>query len=116
MDVRAVREAVGAIVAAIRAKPHPHFLEVRTYRYRGHSMSDPATYRSKQEVEAKKADDPITGFRDVLIREGILTEERFTEMQQASRKAASDSVSFADRSPAPPLAELHDYTYRRAQD
>lgn len=115
MDVRAVRNAVHHIVEDIRANPHPHFLEARTYRYRGHSMSDPATYRSKQEVEAKKDEDPIAGFRETLTREGTLTNETFKEMQQASRKLASESVSFADRSPNPPLSQLHDYTYKKEQ-
>ncbi|MFV1994009.1 MAG: pyruvate dehydrogenase (acetyl-transferring) E1 component subunit alpha [Verrucomicrobiales bacterium] len=113
MDVRAVRDAVRQIAGDIRANSRPHFLEARTYRYRGHSMSDPATYRSKQEVDERKQDDPINNFRDILISEGSLTEEGFKELQSKAREEAAESVSFADSSPDPPLEQLHDYTYAR---
>jgi len=113
MNVRAVRDSVRQIAEEIRARPHPHFLEARTYRYRGHSMSDPATYRSKQEVEAKKEEDPIAAFHDTLVGEDLLTEETFKEIQQAARASAAESVIFADESPNPPLDDLHGYVYKR---
>ncbi len=115
MDVRAVRTAVSRIVTSMRENPHPHFLEIRTYRYRGHSMSDPATYRTKQELEERKREDPIENIRDTLIAEGHLSEEEFKQMQKAARAAAAESVTFADQSPEPPLEELHDYVYARTQ-
>ncbi len=115
MDVRAVRDQVRNVVEDIRANSHPHFLEARTYRYRGHSMSDPATYRTKQEVDTKKEQDPITTFRDQLISEGLLSDEQFTQAQKAARQEAAESVTFADQSPDPPLSELHDYTYARPE-
>jgi pyruvate dehydrogenase E1 component alpha subunit len=113
MNVRAVRDSVRQIVDEIRTRPQPHFLEARTYRYRGHSMSDPATYRSKQEVEAKKEEDPIAAFHETLAEEGLITEESFKEMQQAARAEAAESVTFADESPDPPLEDLHGYIYKR---
>ncbi|MEM8954963.1 MAG: pyruvate dehydrogenase (acetyl-transferring) E1 component subunit alpha [Verrucomicrobiota bacterium] len=111
MDVRAVRDHVANIVHDMRQTHKPHFLEIRTYRYRGHSMSDPANYRTKQEVARAKEGDPILTFRDQLISEGSLTEEEFKAMQKTSRDAASQSVTFADNSPDPPLSDLHKYTY-----
>ncbi|MEM7148108.1 MAG: pyruvate dehydrogenase (acetyl-transferring) E1 component subunit alpha [Verrucomicrobiota bacterium] len=111
MDVRAVRDHVGNIVRDMRENHQPHFLEIRTYRYRGHSMSDPATYRTKQEVARAKEEDPIHTFRDQLISEGTLSEEQFKEMQKAARDDASQSVTFADNSPDPPLSDIHKYTY-----
>ena len=115
MDARAVRSAVSEIVTSMRKNPHPHFLEIRTYRYRGHSMSDPATYRTKQELEERKREDPIENFRDALIAESSLTDDQFKEMQKTARAAAAESVTFADQSPEPPLEALHDYVYARPE-
>jgi pyruvate dehydrogenase E1 component alpha subunit len=74
MDVVGVRECVGRAVARARESRTPSLVEARTYRFRGHSMRDPsaAVYRTKEEVEQEKLRDPISGFRDQLIREGLL--------------------------------------------
>src|SRR5258708_29610280 len=77
MNFREVRDKVAEIVDSIRKEPHPAFLEMRTYRYRGHSMSDPASYRTKQELEKYRLDDPITPFRDQLTPQGKLTNQQF---------------------------------------
>ena len=77
MNFREVRDKVAEIVDSIRKEPHPAFLEMRTYRYRGHSMSDPASYRTKEELEKYRLDDPITRLRAQLTREGKLTNEQF---------------------------------------
>jgi pyruvate dehydrogenase E1 component alpha subunit len=111
MDVRAVRDRIGHIVSDMRQNSKPHFLEARTYRYRGHSMSDPATYRTKQEVARAKEEDPILTYRDHLISENVLTEDQFKEWQKAARNQASQAVDFADRSAEPPLSNLHNFTY-----
>jgi pyruvate dehydrogenase E1 component alpha subunit len=106
-----VRDHVRHIVDDMRQTSKPHFLEARTYRYRGHSMSDPATYRTKQEVARAKEEDPIITFRDELFADGVLAEEQYKEWQKAARNQASQSVDFADRSPEPPLSNLHNFTY-----
>ena len=67
---RDVRDKLLAVVKSIREDPHPAFVEVRTYRYRGHSMSDPASYRTKEQLEKYRMDDPITRLRAQLTREG----------------------------------------------
>jgi pyruvate dehydrogenase E1 component alpha subunit len=74
-------------------------------------MSDPASYRTKAELEKYRLDDPITRLRAQLTREGKLTHEQFDQLDQRAKKIASDSVKFAEESPEPPLEELYNYTY-----
>ena len=76
------------IVASIRKDSHPAFIEARTYRYRGHSMSDPASYRTKEELEKYRLDDPITRLRAQLTREGKLTNEQFDAFDKRAKEAA----------------------------
>src|SRR6476469_9528898 len=111
MNFREVRDKLGGIISSIRAEPHAAFAEVRTYRYRGHSMSDPASYRTKEQLEKYRLDDPITRLRAQLTREGKLTNEKFDELDKEAKRIALDSVKFAEQSPEPPLEKLHDYTY-----
>jgi pyruvate dehydrogenase E1 component alpha subunit len=111
MNFRHVRDTLSEVVESIRKDPHPAFVEVRTYRYRGHSMSDPASYRTKEQLEKYRLDDPITRLRAQLTREGKLTNEKFDELDKEAKRIALDSVKFAEQSPEPPLEKLHDYTY-----
>jgi pyruvate dehydrogenase E1 component alpha subunit len=111
MNFRQVRDTLSEVVASIRKDPHPAFVEARTYRYRGHSMSDPASYRTKEQLEKYRLDDPITRLRAQLTREGKLTNEKFDELDKEAKQIALDSVKFAEQSPEPPLEKLYDYTY-----
>jgi pyruvate dehydrogenase E1 component alpha subunit len=111
MNFREVRDKIAEIVDSIRKEPHPAFLEVRTYRYRGHSMSDPASYRTKQELEKYRLDDPITRLRAQLTREGKLTNEQFDLLDKRAKETVLDAVKFAEKSPQPSLDKLYDYTY-----
>ena len=111
MNFRHVRDTLSEVVESIRKDPHPAFVEARTYRYRGHSMSDPASYRTKEQLEKYRLDDPITRLRAQLTREGKLTNEKFDELDKEAKRIALDSVKFAEQSPEPPLEKLHDYTY-----
>jgi pyruvate dehydrogenase E1 component alpha subunit len=111
MNFRDVRDKLSAIVASIREDSHPAFVEVRTYRYRGHSMSDPASYRTKEQLEKYRMDDPVTRLRAQLTREGKLTNEQFDAMDKKAKETALASVKFAEKSPEPPLDELYNYTY-----
>ena len=99
------------IAESIRKEPHPAFIEIRTYRYRGHSMSDPASYRTKEQLEKYRMDDPITRLRAQLQREGTLTNEQFDKMDKDAKETALASVKFAEESDEPPLEKLYDYTY-----
>ncbi len=111
MNFREVRDKIGEVVSSIRKESHPAFIEARTYRYRGHSMSDPASYRTKQELEKYRLDDPITRLRAQLTREGKLTNEQFDAFDKRAKEAASASVKFAEKSPEPSLEKLYDYTF-----
>jgi pyruvate dehydrogenase E1 component alpha subunit len=111
MNFREVRDKVAEVADSIRKEPHPAFLEARTYRYRGHSMSDPASYRTKQELEKYRLDDPITRLRAQLTREGKLTNEQFDRLDKQAKEAVMAAVKFAEQSSEPPLEKLYDYTY-----
>src|ERR1700720_629646 len=111
MNFRQVRDTLSEVVASIRKDPHPAFVEARTYRYRGHSMSDPASYRTKEELEKYRLDDPIIRLRAQLTREGKLTNEQFDKIDKKAKETALSSVKFAEESADPPLEKLHDYTY-----
>ena len=111
MNFREVRDKLSEVVEEIRQNPHPAFVEIRTYRYRGHSMSDPASYRTKEQLEKYRMDDPITRLRAQLAREGKLTNEEFDRRDKAAKDTALASVKFAEESEEPPLEKLYDYTY-----
>ena len=111
MNFREVRDKIAETVVSIRKDPHPAFIEARTYRYRGHSMSDPASYRTKEQLEKYRLDDPITRLRAQLTREGKLTNEKFDELDKRAKETALASVKFAEESPEPPLEKLYRYSY-----
>src|SRR5881296_3030068 len=115
MNFRHVRDTLSEVVESIRKDPHPAFVEARTYRYRGHSMSDPASYRTKEQLEQYRLDDPITRLRAQLTREGKLSNEKFDELDKEAKQIALESVKFAEQSDEPPLEKLYDYTYINGQ-
>ena len=107
MDLFAVRQATLAAVAAVRAGDGPRILEMMTYRYRGHSMSDPAKYRSKEEVEKVRGErDPIEGLKRRLTEEGAVGETRFKDLDGEVRGLVNAAAEFAQASPEPDPAEL----------
>src|SRR5207245_8223643 len=111
MNFREVRDKIAEVVDSIRKEPHPAFLEARTYRYRGHSMSDPASYRTKEELEKYRLDDPITRLRAQLTREGNLTNEQFDRLDKKAKETVLASVKFAESSPELPVEKVYDYVY-----
>src|ERR1700749_3984731 len=111
MNFREVRDRLSEIITSIRKEPHPAFVEARTYRYRGHSMSDPASYRTKEELEKYRLDDPITRLRAQLTREGKLTNQQFDALDKKAKEAALDSVKFAENSPELPVEDVYEYVY-----
>ena len=107
MDVLAVRTAAEEALAHCRAGKGPYSLELNTYRYRGHSMSDPAKYRTREEVDAmRKQHDPIEQLRDVLLREGA-DEAQLKDIDQKVKKIVGDAADFALASPEPNASELY---------
>ncbi|WP_135210154.1 pyruvate dehydrogenase (acetyl-transferring) E1 component subunit alpha [Vitreimonas flagellata] len=107
MDVVAVREAGKRAVERARAGEGPYLLEMKTYRYRGHSMSDPAKYRTKEEVDDIKAkSDPIELVKKMLIDGGHADEAALKEIDREIRGVVSESATFAQESPEPDPSEL----------
>jgi pyruvate dehydrogenase E1 component alpha subunit len=108
MDVLAVREAAQTAVAHCRTGKGPFVLEMQTYRYRGHSMSDPAKYRSRQEVSKVRSErDPIDRMRGWLIDEGFAEEDELKEIDRKIKDIVSDAAEFAQNSPEPDPSELY---------
>ena len=108
MDVLAVREAAAIAVAHCRAGKGPYVLEMQTYRYRGHSMSDPAKYRSREEVSKVRSErDPIDRMRGWLIDEKVASEDELKEIDRKIKDIVSDAAEFAQNSPEPDPSELY---------
>ncbi len=107
MDVLAVYEAAKKVIAHVRAGKGPYLMEVKTYRYRGHSMSDPAKYRTKEEVEDFKENrDSINQFRKYLESEGLANEAVFKKIEDEVKTIVGDAAEFAKTSPEPDTTEL----------
>ncbi len=112
MDVLAVKEAGERAVAHCRDGKGPYILEMKTYRYRGHSMSDPAKYRTREEVQKMKAErDPIDHIRDMLVSGKHSTEEELKAIDKEVKKIVSEAADFASESPEPALSELYTDIY-----
>ena len=107
MDVRAVKAAGEAAIAQVRGGAGPMILEMRTYRYRGHSMSDPAKYRSREEVQAMRAHhDPIELLGKRMLEAGIADEERLKQIDMEIRAVVNEAAEFATHDPEPNAGEL----------
>lgn len=106
MDVLAMREATKRAVERARKDSLPTLLEARTYRYMGHSMSDPGKYRTREEIEKHQERDPIKLFRTILGENGMLTDEQVAEFEAQVKKEVEQSVRFAEESPEPDPKEL----------
>lgn len=107
-----VHGAIAMAAAHARAGNGPYLLDIKTYRYKGHSMSDPQKYRTKEEVEEYKKQDPIESVRATLIEKKWATEAELEAMDEAAKKAVEESVRFAEESPSPTVDELYEDVYR----
>ena len=114
MDVLAVRDCVGRAVERARREGVPAFVEARTYRFRGHSMRDPAgaVYRTREEVEREKQRDPIALFTDRCVRDGVLAEADLKIIEKSVNELVEEAVAFADASPEPPAEWLLTDVYK----
>jgi len=111
MDVLAVYRAVRAAVERARRGEGPTLIEALTYRYRGHSKSDRQVYRTKDEVQAWMARDPIARFRSWLIARGWLSEAEATELEARARQAIEEALQAAEGDPEPAVAQLTEDVY-----
>jgi len=111
MDVLAVRRATARAVERARKDYLPTLLEVRTYRFMGHSMSDPGNYRTRAEIEKYQERDPIKLFSTNLQEQGVIDEAGLKELDQSVREEVEASVRFAEESPPPAAEELYTDVY-----
>jgi pyruvate dehydrogenase E1 component alpha subunit len=107
MDVVAVHAKAQELVAQVRSGQGPAILEAMTYRYRGHSMSDPAKYRSKEEVqEMRERHDPIDALRKVIADRALAGEDDFKRIDKEIRDIVNEAARFAQDTPEPDPSEL----------
>jgi pyruvate dehydrogenase E1 component alpha subunit len=112
MDVEAVQKAGEEAFEYCRAGKGPIILEMKTYRYRGHSMSDPAKYRTKEELtEMREKRDPIENFGKKLIDRGVVSAEDLKQMDTEVKRIVVEAAEFATESPEPGVAELYTDIY-----
>jgi len=107
MDVLEVRQAAEVALEYVRGGNGPVLMELKTYRYRGHSMSDPAKYRSREEVQDMRDNhDPIEAAKAELLKRGV-TEEKIKDIDKRIRQTVAQAADFAETSPEPDMAELY---------
>ncbi|GAA4373472.1 pyruvate dehydrogenase (acetyl-transferring) E1 component subunit alpha [Agromyces bauzanensis] len=111
MDVLAVEEAARRAVDAVRAGAGPHFLELRTYRFRAHSMFDPERYREKAEVERWMERDPIELLRAALETQGRLSADEWSALQHEVEEEVQAAIAFAEAGTLEPVEELTRFVY-----
>lgn len=111
MSCEAVHTAMDKAVSHARNGNGPYLLEINTYRYKGHSMSDPAKYRTKEEVERYKTEDPIEKILKTILDNKFATQEKIDEINKRVHDLVEDSVTFAEESPYPDPSELYKDVY-----
>ena len=111
MSPESVHEAVSRAAEHIRSGKGPYYLEIKTYRYKGHSVSDPAKYREKDEVKEYQAKDPTKATEKLLLDNGLATEEEIKEITNAVKAEVNEAVKFADESDYPDASELYTDNY-----
>ena len=117
MDVLAVREATAKALRRAREEREPTLLEALTYRYRGHSMADPARYRTEEEVRQWRERDPIGNFQHRLLAAGVLREDEVGQIEERVNHEVEEAVEFAENSPDPdPATELYKYMYAEGEE
>jgi pyruvate dehydrogenase E1 component alpha subunit len=114
MDVEDVHIAVAEAAERARAGEGPTLLEFRTYRYKGHSMSDPGKYRTREEVATYKDQDPIQRVKARILEGGIATDEELKEIEAKIKQQVAESVEFAENSPWPDPSEIYRDVYVEA--
>src|SRR4051812_43086253 len=111
MSAETVHEGVARAVKRAREKGGPTLLEIKTYRYKGHSISDPQKYRTKEEVEEYKGKDPITNILKTITDNKVASEEEIRQINERVEKAVAESVKFAEDSPWPNDDEVYKDVY-----
>jgi pyruvate dehydrogenase E1 component alpha subunit len=113
MNPVTVAQEMSKAIDRARSGGGPTFLEMKTYRYRGHSMSDAQHYRTKDEVAEYKKIDPITQVLDVIKENKYATEEEIKNIEKGVKKLVSECEKFAEESDYPPVNQLYDMVYEQ---
>ena len=108
MNVLEVREATQEVVERVRAGEGPYFMEALTYRFRGHSMADPAQYRKKAEEESWKLKDPIAVYKEWLVSNDVASDEELSGVASSAEQEVDAAIEFAEQSPVPPPEALYE--------
>ncbi|MCF8253890.1 MAG: pyruvate dehydrogenase (acetyl-transferring) E1 component subunit alpha [Bacteroidia bacterium] len=111
MKAEDVHKAIAEAAERGRSGGGPTLLEIRTYRYRGHSMSDPAKYRTKEEVEEYKSQDPIEQVKAVILKKKYATEADLEKIEEGIMATINEAVEFSEASPYPEAADLYNDVY-----
>lgn len=112
MKCEDVHEALERACERARNGEGPTLLDIRTYRYKGHSMSDPQKYRTKEEVAEYKAKDPIELVKDTILKNAFATEKQLENIGARVKELVEESVKFAEESPEPKPEELYEDVYK----
>ena len=116
MEVLKVREEALKVIDMVRSNKTPYFLEVQTYRFRGHSMGDPERYRTSDEVKCwQNEEDPIGIYHKYLVDNKIASVEELDELEKSAEQEIQEAVQFAESSPEPPAENLFKYIYVEAE-
>lgn len=111
MNVLSVYDKVRELTQDIREGRGPILLEALCYRYRGHSMSDAATYRTKDEVEQRKQQDPIVTLRAYLVKNGVAAEADLDAIDESQKQVVEEAIAFADASAEPPIEDVYTHGF-----
>ncbi len=110
-DALATYDCFSKAAADIRQGGMPYFMNVKTYRYKGHSMSDPQKYRSQDEVKSYEANDCIKQLADHLTKNGLASEDQIQELDNVAKKMATDSIKYAEAAEPTPMSEMFTDVY-----
>jgi len=111
MDVMKTHYAMAEAAAHVRSGKGPYLLEIKTYRYRGHSVSDPAKYRTPEELDTYKGKDPIEQLKSYLLQHNLLAQDELDKIDQAILQEIDAAEAFAEESAFPPASELYTDNY-----
>jgi len=111
MSPESVYEAVKRAAEHVRSGKGPYFLEIKTYRYKGHSVSDPAKYRTKDELNEYKGKDPVKTTKATILNHEIATEDEIKEIEDKIKQEIQEAVQFAEESDFPDPSELYTDNY-----
>lgn len=114
MTVENVHLAIEKIAKEVRKNNIPQLIELRTYRYKGHSMSDPAKYRTKEELQSFRDQDSIERLKTTLLKKKILTEADLKDIDNDIKQQVTEAMEFAEQSPFPELESIYDHVYAQS--